>query len=213
VFDNHDNIRSWDRFGDGGHNDRIARIVAALLLTSHGAALIYQGEEIGQRTVTPTRVEDVQDPVGRTGWPKDKGRDGERTPMQWDGSAHAGFSTAAKTWLPVPPSAVQYSVQSEERNPDSILSFFKNVISLRRKLPALRDGEYVAVNRDDQNVLAYLREGTNGTDSVLVALNMSPQPRTVDFKLKGFGIPASSARVLLAAPLQADSELNLNDIK
>src|SRR5207302_10163658 len=80
VFDNHDNIRSWDRFGDGGHNDRIARIVAALLLTSHGAALIYQGEEIGQRTVTPTRVEDVQDPIGKTGWPKDKGRDGERTP-------------------------------------------------------------------------------------------------------------------------------------
>jgi alpha-glucosidase len=165
------------------------------------------------RTTVPTRKEEVKDPVGRTGWPKDKGRDGERTPMHWDTSANAGFSTGAKTWLPVPPSAAQYNAQSEERNPDSILSVFKKVISLRRKLPALRDGDYIAVNRDDQNVLAYLREGTNGADSVLVALNMSPQPRTVDFKLKGFGIQASAARVLLAAPLQADSELKLNDIK
>src|SRR5256885_8520796 len=56
VFDNHDNIRSWDRFGDGVHNDAIARIVAALLLTSRATALLYQGEEIGQRTAAPTLV-------------------------------------------------------------------------------------------------------------------------------------------------------------
>ncbi|HUE49352.1 MAG TPA: alpha-amylase family glycosyl hydrolase, partial [Steroidobacteraceae bacterium] len=57
VFDNHDQMRSWDRYGDGVHNAEIARIVAALLLTSRAAALLYQGEEIGQVTATPTRVE------------------------------------------------------------------------------------------------------------------------------------------------------------
>src|SRR5256885_13659938 len=83
VFDNHDNIRSWDRFGDGAHNDAIARIVAALLLTSHAAALLYQGEEIGQRTATPTRVVDVRDPIAIPGSPKETGREGEPQPWQW----------------------------------------------------------------------------------------------------------------------------------
>src|SRR4029077_15937376 len=92
VFDNHDKIRSWYRFGDGVHDAQIARIVAALLLTSRATALMYQGQEIGQRTATPTRVEAVRDPIGIRGWPKEKGRDGERTPFPWDASAQAGFS-------------------------------------------------------------------------------------------------------------------------
>ena len=95
CFDNHDHVRSWDRYGDGVHNLEIAKIVATLLLTSPAAALLYQGQEIGQSTAPPTRVEDVRDPIGITGWPQEKGRDGERTPMQWDASnAQAGFSRA-----------------------------------------------------------------------------------------------------------------------
>src|SRR3989440_438550 len=91
VFDNHDNVRSWDRYGDGAHNAQIAKLIATLLLTSRAAALLYQGEEIGQPTTIPKRVEDVRDPIGITGWPKEMGRDGERTPMQWDASnAQAG---------------------------------------------------------------------------------------------------------------------------
>jgi len=77
VFDNHDRMRSWDRFGDGVHDAAIARIIAALLLTSRAAVLLYQGEEIGQRSVTPPRIEEVRDPLGVRGWPKDKGRDGD----------------------------------------------------------------------------------------------------------------------------------------
>jgi alpha-glucosidase len=174
---------------------------------------MYYGEELGMRTTPPTRKEDVQDPVGRTGWPKDKGRDGERTPMQWDGSRNGGFSKASRTWLPVPPSYVEYNVAAEDRDPDSILNFYKRVIAMRRELPALRDGDYVAVNRDDQSVLAYLRKGPDGKDSVLVALNMSAEPRTVTFKLAGFGVPAKSAHVLLAAPQPTNSELSLDHIK
>src|SRR5579864_8303395 len=132
VFDNHDNVRSWDRFGDGVHNAAIARIVAALLLTSRGVALIYQGEEIGQRTATPARIEDVRDPLGKTGWPKDKGRDGERTPMQWDASPQAGFSPNPRTWLPVTADYPRVNVRRELADPASLLNWYRPLIALRR---------------------------------------------------------------------------------
>ncbi len=213
FFGNHDQVRTWDRYGDGVHNDQIAKLLATLLLTTRATPQMYYGEELGMRTTTPTRVEDVRDPVGRTGWPKDKGRDGERTPMQWNSSENAGFSTATKTWLPVPPSAAQYNVATEERDPDSIFNFYKRVIALRRESPALRGGDYVAVNRDDANVLAYLRKGPGGSDSVLVALNMSTEPRTITFKLKGFGVQGTAARVLISAPQQSNAELSLEEVK
>ena len=213
FFNNHDQARTWDRYGDGVHNEQIAKLMAALLLTTHATPQMYYGEEIGMRTSVPTRIEDVKDPVGRTGWPKDKGRDGERTPMQWDKSPNAGFSTAPKTWLPVPPSALQYNVAAEQYDPNSIFNFYKHVIALRHEISALRDGSYVAVNRNDPNVLAYLRKATNGTDPVLVALNMSAQPQVVNFTLKGFGVDGKSLHVLLSAPQPANSELSLTGVK
>jgi len=213
FFNNHDQARTWDRYGDGVHNEQIAKLMAALLLTTRATPQMYYGEEIGMRTTVPTRIEDVKDPVGRTGWPKDKGRDGERTPMQWDKSLNAGFSAAPKTWLPVPPSAAQYNVATEQYDPNSIFNFYKHVIALRRELSALHDGSYVAVNREDPNVLAYLRKAKNGTDSVLVALNMSAQPQVVNFTLKGFGVDGKSLHVLLAAPQPTNSELPLTGVK
>ncbi|MGH9530430.1 MAG: alpha-amylase family glycosyl hydrolase [Terriglobales bacterium] len=213
FLNNHDQARTWDRYGDGIHNDQIAKLMATLLLTTRATPQLYYGEEVGMRTTVPARKEDVRDPVGRTGWPKDKGRDGERTPMQWDSSQDAGFSQAAKTWLPVPASYAEYNVATEAGNPDSILNFYKRVIALRRELPAMRNGDYFAVNRDDQNVLAYLRKGAPGEDSVLVALNMSAAPRTVTFKLWGFGVPGKSAHVLLAAPQQSAADLTLDQVK
>jgi alpha-glucosidase len=213
FFSNHDQSRTWDRYGDGVHNDQIAKLMAALLLTTHATPQMYYGEELGMRTTTPTRIEDVRDPVGRTGWPKDKGRDGERTPMQWDDSKNAGFSTADQTWLPIPPSAKHYNVAVEQQDPDSIFNFYKRVIALRQELPAFEYGSYVAVNRDDPYVLAYLRQGLCGADSVLVALNMSPQPQTVDFKLSGFGVTGTSLQVLVAAPKQAKQQLGMEKVR
>jgi len=212
FFSNHDQVREWDRYGDGAHNDQIAKLMATLLLTTRATPQMYYGQEIGMRTTPPTRKEDVKDPVGITGWPKDKGRDGERTPMQWDDSQNAGFSKAAKPWLPVPPSYSEYNVDAEKRNPESIFNFYQHVIALRSNVPALRNGEYVAVNRDDQNVLAYLRKDPACGDSVLIALNMSSQPRTVKFQLSGFGITGTEARVLLAAPGQAGSVVKLDQV-
>jgi alpha-glucosidase len=213
FFNNHDQARTWDRYGDGVHNDQIAKLMAALLLTTHCTPQMYYGEEIGMRTTVPTRIEDVKDPVGRTGWPKDKGRDGERTPMQWDKSPNAGFSSAARPWLPVPPNATQYNVAAARYDPNSIFNFYKHLIALRREVSALRDGSYVAVNRDDPNVLAYLRKPKSGTDSVLVALNMSAQAQTVNFVLKGFGVDGKSLHVLLAAPQPANSDLSMTGVR
>src|SRR6202012_1715719 len=147
VFDNHDNMRSWERYGDGVHNTQIAKLIAAMLFTTRATALMYYGEELGMTTTTPTRVEDVKDPIGRTGWPKEKGRDGERTPMQWDASnPQAGFSTDAKTWLPVPANYKTVNVQTELADPNSILNWHKKLIAMRRELPALRDGGMVMVD-------------------------------------------------------------------
>ena len=103
MFDNHDNPRMDARYGDGVHNTEIERVIATVLFASRGASLFYNGDEIGMKTTPPERKEDVKDPVGVTGWPAYKGRDGERTPMQWDDSSEAGFTKSSSPWLPVPP--------------------------------------------------------------------------------------------------------------
>src|SRR5271165_3966680 len=181
FFSNHDQPRQWDRYGDGRHNDQIAKLMAVLELTTRGTPQMYYGEELGMRTTDPARIEDVHDPIGKLGWPKEKGRDGERTPMQWSTSANAGFTTSATPWLPVPPSASSYNVETESKDPNSIFSAYKRLLALRESSPALRDGSYEAVNEDDPDVFAYLRR--SGTSTVLVALNMSGQPKTVAFHL------------------------------
>src|SRR5437588_5999851 len=94
VISNHDIVRSYNRYGDGQHDDQIAKLMAGLYLTLRGTAIMYYGEEIGMTTTEPKRKEDVKDPIGKLGWPKEKGRDGERTPMQWDDTTNAGFSAA-----------------------------------------------------------------------------------------------------------------------
>ena len=210
FFSNHDQPRQWDRYGDDVHNDQIAKLMAALLLTMRATPLMYYGEEIGMRTTDPVRKEDVQDPIGKIGWPEEKGRDGERTPMQWDGSKNAGFSTAERPWLPVPPSSAEYNVNAESQDPGSILSFYKRLIALRRSESALRDGRYVPLDRDDPFVFAYLRKKPGKGDAILVVLNMSGEPRTVKFDLAADGIRDSSARPLIAAPEMAQEATVLN---
>jgi alpha-glucosidase len=200
VFDNHDNIRSWDRLGDGVHNAAIARIVAALLLTQRSAALMYQGEEIGQITATPTRVEDVRDPIGITGWPKEKGRDGERTPMQWDAAnAQAGFSTNPHPWLPVTANYKTVNVASETADPQSLLNWYRALIKLRRTSAALRAGRTVMLDRTNSHVLSYARVAPDG-GTILVALNLSAGRQTFRPGLAAAGVPATRVKTLLASP-------------
>jgi len=198
FFSNHDQPRQWDRYSAGISDERtkdqIARLMAALLLTSRGTPQMYYGEEIGMRTTDPARKEDVHDPIGKLGWPKEKGRDGERTPMQWSNAANAGFTTGPKPWLPVPPSAAKYNVETEKADPDSIFNTYKRLLLLRKEEPALRDGSYESVDNNDESVFAYLRK--SGSSTVLVALNMSGKARTLELKQVG-----TNAEVLYRSPL------------
>ena len=188
VISNHDIVRSYDRYGDGQHNDEIAKLMAALYLTLRGTPILYYGEEIGMKTTPPARKEDVKDPKGRTGWPNDKGRDGERTPMQWDESDNAGF-TKAKPWLPVPPTAKTHNVADQQKDPASIFSFYKQLLKLRHTNKELLDGSYLPVNQNDQNVLSYLRVFED--QAVLVALNMSGTAQKINYELKRNGFASA----------------------
>ena len=212
FFSNHDQPRQWDRYGDGTHNDQIAKLMATLLLTTPSTPLMYYGEEIGMRTTPPARREDVQDPIGKLGWPAEKGRDGERTPMQWDATKNAGFSAAERLWLPVPPSASEYNVQAESRDPDSILSFYKRVLAFRRSEPALRGERCLLLDRGNPFVLSYLRKNPHHGESVLVVLNMSAEPRQLALHLAPYGITGKVARPLLAAPDTGNQAISTTDL-
>jgi len=195
VITNHDMIRSYNRYGDGAHNDDIAKLLAALYLTLRGTPVMYYGEEIGMQNNDPTRLEDVKDPIGKLGWPNEKGRDGERTPMQWNTGTHAGFTTG-KPWLPIPDSYRKSNVEAQLTDKNSILSFYKSLLTLRHKDAALLDGKYVALNANDPNVLAYVR--SYGKKNVLVALNMSATEQNVSLDLAEHGFENTNGDVLLA---------------
>lgn len=198
LFSNHDQIRHYVRYGDKVHNDDIAKLTATMLLTLRGTPLLYYGEELGMENNDPKTKEEVQDPIGKIGWPEEIGRDGERTPMQWNATDKAGFTTAEKAWLPSPDSYKKYNVASEEADKNSILNFYKELIRLRRTEDPLINGDYKAVDEQNKDVLSYLRRGEK--KSILVALNMSPESKTVVYDLKPFGINSNSAKTLLASP-------------
>ena len=199
VFDNHDRVRSWDRYGDGVHDEEIARIIATLLLTSRAAVLLYQGEEIGQRTSPPKRVEDVRDPMGISGWPRVKGRDGERTPMQWDAGPQAGFSSNPHTWLPVAAGYERLNVQSERADAGSLLNWHRHLIAMRRNYAALRSGAMVMLDPDNPSVLSYARVAEDGA-AMIVALNMSAAPQTLSVDLAAAGVACRRCATLLSSP-------------
>ena len=194
VIGNHDILRSWNRYGDGQHNDQIAKDMAAMYLTLRGTPILYYGEEIGMQNNDPQRRKDVKDPIGRLGWPKEKGRDGERTPMQWNDEPNAGFTTGIP-WNAIPVTYKSYNVEDEAKDPNSILNWYKALLALRHTDPALLDGAYIPLNESDAEVLSYLRKASGY--AVLVAINMSAEPRALHFDLALQGIAATSAKTLL----------------
>jgi alpha-glucosidase len=103
--------------------------------------------------------------------------------MQWDTGVHAGFTTGGTPWLPIPPSAATYNVQVESQDQDSIYNTYKRLLAMRRSEPALRDGSYEAIDEGNEHVFSYVRKSAD--EKVVIALNMSAQPRTVDLKAAG----------------------------
>ncbi|MGB7190151.1 MAG: alpha-glucosidase [Acidobacteriaceae bacterium] len=203
VFDNHDNPR-WDRYGDGVHNKEIGRMLAAILFASRDTALMYYGDEIGMKTTPPTRKSEVRDPIGIRGWPKEKGRDGERTPMQWSATANAGFSKpGVKTWLPIPNDFITVNVADEVRDPNSMLNWYKQMIALRKGNAALVKGREVMVNTENPNVLSWLRVA-KGVPAVVVACNFTANSQTIGFDLAAEGIHGTRVKTLMKSPGTAD---------
>ena len=177
VLSNHDLPRAASRYSRG-EDDSNAYLAMALLLTLRGTPFMYYGEEIGMRDIHLHRSE-ILDPPGRKYWPFYKGRDGCRSPMQWDNSIHAGFSTA-KPWLLVHPDYIQRNVAAQQANPGSLFNFTKKLIALRREYPALRRGDFIPLETP-RGVIAFLRR-TEG-QTVLVAMNFGR--RKVKFTLPG----------------------------
>ena len=184
VFDNHDNVRAINRYADGVHDADINKVLATVLFTTKATSLMYYGEELGMTTTTPTRKEDVKDPIGITGWPKEKGRDGERTPMQWTAGPQAGFSTNPHTWLPLAPNYKTVNVAVESKEPDSQLDWFKKLIELRRTNPALHSGGMMMLDTANTSVLSYERKAISGA-AVVVSMNFTGEPQTVSLEVPG----------------------------
>ena len=194
VITNHDIVRSYTRYADGAHNDDIAKMMAALYLTLRGTAIMYYGEEIGMENNDPKSKDEVQDPIGKLGWPLEKGRDGERTPMQWNEGQNAGFSKT-KPWLPVPATAKTHNVASEMKDENSMLSFYRQLLMLRHKEPALLEGNFQLLNESDPNVLSYVRRYKD--EAILVVLNMSATDQQVQLDLSPLGFAMPRVSVLL----------------
>jgi len=159
AMSNHDNIRVVSRFGDSEHltgdQRSLAKVLLAALLSLRGGACIYQGEELGLPEAE-LDFADLQDPFGIEFWPDYKGRDGCRTPMPWSSqSPQAGFS-GAKPWLPVPPDHLQFAVDRQEEDPDSVLQMFRRFIGWRRAHPALIRGKIELV-QSPESILAFER--------------------------------------------------------
>ncbi|WP_114783307.1 alpha-amylase family glycosyl hydrolase [Botryobacter ruber] len=166
VIGNHDQSRMATKVGEAQ-----ARVAAMLLLTLRGTPTLYYGDEIGMQDVSIPKDE-VQDPQGLHMPDKDLSRDPYRTPMQWDESEHAGF-TSGMPWLRMAENARQHNVKAQEEDENSLLSLYKKLIRLRQQEQALHAGRYRPVYSDKQ-LLSYIRE--TDEQRYLVVLNLSDKP-------------------------------------
>ncbi|MEX0859599.1 MAG: alpha-glucosidase [Cucumibacter sp.] len=176
AFSNHDVVRHLSRWGvEHGSEARFAKFCAMILLTLRGSVCLYQGEELGL-TEAELGFADLVDPYGIEFWPNYKGRDGCRTPMVWQSSAHlGGFSTAPKAWLPVAADHLARAADLQTHDENSVLGFYRALVRLRRRHKALIMGSIELLD-SPETVLAYIRR--HGGEAILCAFNMSGAPAT-----------------------------------
>jgi alpha-glucosidase len=203
VFSNHDQPRHIDRYGAGGDAQARARAAALLLLSLPGTPFLYYGEELGMRN-GGLRYRDLRDPYTKRFWPFRPGRDPARTPMQWDATCHAGF-TSGRPWLPVAQDYPQLNVAREASDSRSLWWLYRRLLELRRISPALSRGECRLVEGSPGDCLLYQREARTeeGTiDRMLVAVNFAE--RSCEF-----ASPAGSShgRVLVSTDPDAGEAL------
>ena len=188
VLGNHDETRMATRYGRAQ-----SRVAAVLLLTLRGTPTLYYGDELGLEEVA-IPPDKQQDPWGLR--VPGLGRDGCRTPMPWDASHAAGFTTADEPWLPLNPDYETVNVAAALKDPRSMLSLYRRLLALRKNTRALHAGDYRSLDDAPPNVFAYLREADDET--VLVALNFSPEPACLPISTPG--------RLLLSSHLDRDTE-------
>ncbi len=174
FWSNHDLPRAVSKYGDdGAWRVRSAKALATVLHLMKGTPYIYQGEEIGMTNTAFARVEDFDDVEIRTNYPiqtarglseaeflagaNANGRDNARTPMHWDASANAGF-TSGTPWLAVNPNCAQINVASDRADPDGVFAYYQQLIALRRAHPVISEGRFTPFLEDHPAIWAYRRE-------------------------------------------------------
>jgi len=209
ALSNHDRSRQFTHFGDGKNDEKIAKITAALNLTLRGSPFLYYGEEIGMEDLLLQDISQFKDNLGiwfyetclkSLKMPVDKAvkaaanitRDRSRSPMQWNAEVNVGFS-GAKPWLPVNPFK---NVAAQEVDANSLLSFYKRLINIRKENPALLRGRCILLNEDASDYLSFLR--VNEQQACLVVLNMSNDRKVIKLDLIPYGIRSQFAQPIFS---------------
>ncbi len=195
FFDNHDQPRVVSRWGDDStEENRVhsAKALAMLLHMHRGTPYIYEGEELGMTNAHFTRLDQYRDLESLNMFHQrveqahiqsaesmmealaKRSRDNARTPMQWDASTYAGFTAAdapKEPWISVNPNHTTVNAQAQQDDPDSVFSFFKQLIALRHDDPVVSAGDWHLLDESDPQVYAFTR--TLDDERLLVAVNLS----------------------------------------
>jgi oligo-1,6-glucosidase len=194
YWDNHDQPRAVSRFGDDGeYRVESAKMLAAVLHLHRGTPYIYQGEELGMTNAPFVTTEDLRD-IQSVNFVREAlergesieeliegiaagGRDNARTPMQWDDSAHAGFTTGVP-WIAVNPNFTEINAAAAQADPDSVFHFYRRLVALRHEHTVIALGDFRMLLPDDPTVYAFTRSLDGVT--LLVLGNFSGDEAPVD---------------------------------
>ncbi len=199
YWNNHDQPRVVSRFGEPAYWYESATLLGAVLHLHRGTPYVYQGEELGMTNYPFTDVGQFVDveslnyyhqAVDQQGLDprmvlmalEAVGRDNARTPMQWDGSDQAGFTTGTP-WLAVNPNHDRINAAAQVGDPESVFSWYQRLIDLRHRDPVVRDGRFELLLPADPQVYAFTR--TLGDDRLLVVANFGGEPVLVPLEMDG----------------------------
>ncbi|HVN54643.1 MAG TPA: alpha-glucosidase [Anaerolineaceae bacterium] len=191
TLGNHDSPRVYSHFGDGIHDQTIARTSLALMLTLKGTPFLYNGEEIGMTDLLLNSIDQFRDQLGIWAYETEirdlrsspeaalvyaarQTRDRCRTPLQWANAPNGGFCPKdVKPWLPVNPNYAEgVNVEEEMDDPVSLLHFYRELLQVRRANPALVCGDYLPLSANLPGVLVFLRQILPDGQACLVVINL-----------------------------------------
>ena len=199
FLDNHDFPRMLSRFGDDGkYRFQSAALLATMLMTLRGTPCIYQGSEIGMTNVAFDTIEDVDD-IWAHNYHQEClsngdssaeiiqrintcGRDNARTPMQWNQSAHAGFSTQSP-WIKVNPNYKHINVETDQQQADSIFIYYQQLLAFRKENKTLIYGKFIQHQADHESLFIYERVDEDGSFLILLNFSMDTVDHGIDLKL------------------------------